>query len=407
MKNKLTLKKIFTIFVVLLPFLYQYKSPITVISLGEFILIPFMIYFFMKDFSTKLVLKQFNGLYTYLLCVLIFNLIASIQTYYSYSDFATIFARIVYYSILIYIAYNNFDFKYGIKFLINISILFSVYAIIQTIAYYTLDVILPTVVNPNWVFAGEESGNRLNYAEYYKWMYRASSLFLEPGYYISYAAPALLALLHLDGFNKKNMLRSLIITIGFIVSTSSAAIVILVVAWGTYFLKDFFGKNKKYEIKKIILSFGIIIIVCVLLNSGVLMSVINRIAGGGSFNNRITRTFIIFKNTNVFQKIVGVGVNNVANFINQEKLYTMYDEADLNYISSYIGTLLSSGIITFLFYNKFFITSFCKSRQIFTKLLVTIFLFYNFIGNITFSNKFAFYAILIFATQKFYSINNE
>lgn len=403
MKSKLTLKKIFTIFVILLPFLYQYKSPIAVISLGEFILIPFMIYFCVKNFSTKLVLKQFNGLYTYLLCALFFNLIASLQSYYVYSEFITILARIIYYSILIYISYNNFDFKYGIKVLINFSIFFSLYAIIQTIAYHVVDVILPTVVNPKWVFAGEESGNRLNYALYYKWMYRASSLFLEPGYYISYAAPALVALLHLKDYDKKNMISSIIISVGFILSTSSAGIVILGISWGTYIFKDLLYKKTIFKTKKIIVILLFLIISIVILTSPLSDKLINRLVSGGSFNNRITRTYILFENTNLFQKFFGVGINNVANFVVHTQAYTIYDEDNLNYVSSYIGTLLSSGIFTFIFYNIYFIVSFLKNKKMFTRLLIIIFLFYNFIGNIVFTNRFAFYAILIFAAQKFYS----
>ena len=46
MKIKLSnIDKAFTIFVSLLPFLYQYKSPINTVSFGEFILIPFLLFY--------------------------------------------------------------------------------------------------------------------------------------------------------------------------------------------------------------------------------------------------------------------------------------------------------------------------------------------------------------------------
>ena len=405
--NNVKIQKLFTILVVLLPFLYQYRSPISVISFGEFILLPFMVYFLIKNFSTKVKYKEFNGLYTYFFVAILFNFIASLQTYYSYKEFITVFARIAYYALLIYIAYHNFDFKYGIKVLIGTSLFFSLYVLLQRVVYHSVNIYLPTVISPNLVFPGEESGNRLDYANYYRWSYRPSSLFLEPGYFISYAAPALLALLYFEDINRKKMIIALIITVGFVASTSSAAIIVLGVAWGFFILKNLYRKDGKVETKRLMLLLLIVLFMFILLLSPLATTLIQRTSTGGSFNNRITRAFILFQNTNLFQKFTGVGINNIANFVNETGSYTIYDEKDLNFVSSYIGTLLASGIFTFIFYNKYLITLYCRNKQTYTKLLVLIFLFYNFIENMVFTYRFAFYTILILGAQKFYKKTTE
>lgn len=402
--NNEKIKKIFTVLIVLLPFLYQYKSPISVISFGEFLLIPFIVYFTIKNFKTKVKYNEFNGLYIYLVCAVFFNFLASLQSYYSYGNFVTIFARIIYYALLIYVAYFNFDLKLGIKVVINASIFFSIYAIIQYSTYQLSGKVLPTIINPNWAFSREESGNRLNYEAYYRWLYRASSLFLEPGYFVNFCAPALVALLHFEENNKKNMIYACIITLAFVVSTSSASIVVLAFSWGAFVIKSVM--TKKMKAKTLVFILLLMVFIMVLFMSPLAETLLKRTASGGSFNNRITRTFILFQQTNFVQKIVGVGINNVDMFVIDRQAYTMYDEKDLNFISSYLGTILSSGIITFIFYNKFFIVTFFKNKSNFVKVLTLIFLFYNFIGNIVYSNRFAYFTIFILCAQKYYkSIN--
>lgn len=399
---KINMKRIFTTLVVLLPLLYQYKSPISAISFGEFILIPFMIYFLLKNISTNVRYKDFKGLYTYLFLVLVFNTFASFQSYYDYKESITVIARIFFYAILVYISYNNFDFEYGIKILIYTTTFCCIYIMLQVVAHYTIDVYLPTIINPDWVFAAEESGNRLDYEKYYRWTYRPSSLFLEPGYFVSFSAPALLALLHFKKINNKNFLVSLIITVGLVLSTASSAIVVLALAWGFLILKNLFKEDGKVNKNILIMIIAIIVFFVILLLSPISTTLIKRTMTGGSFNNRITRTIILFQNTDFVQKITGVGLNNIANWCEEDGISTEYDEKDLNFVSSYIGTLLLSGVVVFVFYNRFFIKMFCENKQLLIRLMILVFLFFNLIGNIIFSYKFAFYTILIFCAQKYY-----
>lgn len=396
---------LFTILVSLLPFLYQYKSPIASISFGEAILMPFIIYYFFKIINFTFKKDMFNGLYIYFLTAFICGIIASIQEYFSYGDFITKAARLVYYALLIYVCYYNYNFKLGLKVITFFAIFFSGYAILQFVVHLISGNILSTVINPNWVFSAE-AGGRLDYEKYYKWLYRSSSLFLEPGYYVSYCAPALVTLLFYNKINVKKIIMALLITVGFLVSTSSAGLVILLISWGMFILNYMFSKSYKIKINRLLLGIVIAIILVFLIISPLADTVLKRTSTGGSFNNRITRTYILLSNTNLFQKIFGVGINNVTNFVKFEKVYTQYDETSLEYVSTYLGTFLCSGIITFIFYNLYFIKTYKKNKNMFARTLILIFLFLNIIGNISFSSSFAYYAILIFAIQKAYLEKN-
>ena len=163
------MKKIFSILIILLPFLYQYKSPINSISFGEMILIPFIIIFLLKDYNAKIIIKKFNWLYIYLGLAVVTSVITSISEYFSYKEFLTVFLRIIYYSLLIYVAYNNFEVEFGYKCFRKIALFFTFYLFFQYFFYKKLGIILPTVVNKNWVFAPER-GPRLDYSIYYQYL---------------------------------------------------------------------------------------------------------------------------------------------------------------------------------------------------------------------------------------------
>ena len=116
----------FTFFIVLLPFLYQYKSPISVISLGELILIPFIGFYLINFKWDRVRYHCYNGYYLYIFAVILASIMASINSYYRIAEFTTVLVRIVYYSLLILVSLKNFDVNEGLKLVRFFSVFFSI-----------------------------------------------------------------------------------------------------------------------------------------------------------------------------------------------------------------------------------------------------------------------------------------
>lgn len=400
--KKINIKKSFTFFVALLPFLYQYKSPISVISLGEFILIPFLIYFILMESKRKIKLSYFNGMYTYWLIVLVMTVFASIQPHFSFESAFTVFIRIIYYSFLIYVSYKNFNVEYALNVVTFFSVFFSIYAVIQFSMYHINRTILPTVINASWVFEAER-GIRLDYANYYRWIYRPSSLFLEPSYFATFCSVGLTYSVFLANKSMKMFCNALIITFGLVISASSAGLFILILNWFGYFYNICFKFKNKINVKTIFITLVFIVFAIYIFKSSVSDTLLARTASGGSFNQRITRTFLISKYMNVYQQIVGIGLNNLENYVKYNGINTKYDEGEkmLNYASSMIGTYVCSGFITLIFYIRFYFKSwFSQYNDYFSRLILVTLLFFSFIEMNSYTYRFAFLVIFLFAKQR-------
>ena len=393
---KKIVNSLFTLLVVLLPFLYQYKSPIGTVALGEFLLIPFILYYFSRRKISTVIYKPYNGYFSYVICAIICTLFASLQSYFSYSDFFTVFLRIIYYSLLIYVSYKHFDVKLGLKLCAYLTLFFSIYLIAQYISYKTIGLVLPTVLHKNWVFS-PEMGTRLDYELYYKYVYRPSSLFLEPSYYVLFAGLGLTAVLfRTDKVNKTfNLILALIVTMSIVISTSTLGILVLIVDWGAYFCNAFFLEKRKIAIKNVLFFFVFCSFAVYLFSSSLAETLITRTMSGGSFSTRILRGLLIAKSLNPFQLLFGVGINNISNYVQTYGVFTPYDETNLNYLSSVIGTYVMSGIFVFCIYIRMYIKSWNKSKDIIGKILVILLLLISAIEMNSFTYRFAFYFIFI------------
>ena len=170
MTRSIKINRLFTILIVLLPFLYQYKGPFNGISFGEFLLVPFILYYLVMKRSYKIALNKYDGYYIYVFVAIFLTFFALPQEHFNINDFLTTFLRIIYYCVLICIAYGKVDIKFAMKVALISSAVFSSYAVLQFVTYKLTGNILPTVIDPNWVNSSE-AGIRLDYDLYYKWTY--------------------------------------------------------------------------------------------------------------------------------------------------------------------------------------------------------------------------------------------
>jgi hypothetical protein len=395
-KGKNIVDQLFSFLIALLPFTYQYASPIASVSFGELLLIPFMLFYLIKFISKGArFTKSYNGYYIYILLSCIMTVFALVNPYFSLSDFSTVFVRMIYYSILVFVAIDNINIKTTLKTCMIFAVIFSVYAIIQFFVYKVTGTYLPTTLSAKWVF-GPESGIRTDYAEYYKYLYRPSSLFLEPSYYAIFCGPGLVFSLLSNIKSKKNLFYGIIISLGLIVSASSAGLIIIIISWFSYLLRVVYN-NKRFSIKGLLLAGTLVVLALLVFSSSISSVLLSRTETGGSFNNRITRGLLLLDNLNIYQHIFGVGISNLSNFVNYNHFYTKYDEINLNYAATFIGTYLKSGIFVFLSLIYFFVKSIKVNKSFIGKVFVYLFLVICMFEMMEFSYRFGFYSIILIA----------
>ena len=138
---------LFSILVALLPFLYQYATPIPVLSLGEAILLPFIVVYLAIDLKNGLTNRGYCGFYLLMLLVMTMNFIAVvIQPYASFPKSATVLMRLLYYSLLIYVGCRRIRIDAFFMTLIIAATANSIYTIAQYVAHMSLGRDLPTTL---------------------------------------------------------------------------------------------------------------------------------------------------------------------------------------------------------------------------------------------------------------------
>ena len=90
-------------------------------------------------------------------------------------------------------------------------------------------------------------------------------------------------------------------------------------------------------------------------------------------------------------KLMGVGINNLGNYMEYNGISTEFDETNLNYCSSIVQILTNSGIIGFIFFVIYLAGIFKISKNnICSKILFVMLLFLLSYENILFSYRFCF-----------------
>lgn len=120
-----------------------------------------------------------------------------------------------------------------------------------------------------------------------------------------------------------------------------------------------------------------------------------RLAAGGSLNNRVIRGFMCFGLLSPFHQVIGVGLNNLGSYMSYNALSTGFDSDGLNYCATWIQTLNYSGIVGFcalVFYVGSLFKQ-CKGRM--SRALCVVLIVVMAYESILFSYRFAFMVILL------------
>ena len=341
-KEKWNVNTVFSVLLVLLPFLYQYRGIGSFISFGECILIPFIVWFLYKDGIWACVPTGkeliFYGI------MLLGTGTALLAPHFQLAEALTIFLRLVFYAVLMTLAKKHFHSKTAIHFYYGVVLVLSLYLLLQVAVNKISGNYLPIYLNYNWLFPPEQRAQDL--AVLYRWGYRASSLFLEPGYFVMFSIPFLCRY----PFGKKSWKQYVpfaIVALAAFLSGAAASIGVLgIVCTFLYFkfLKQW-GVSRKYAI---CIFAGLILVAgIVFLTADLAGGALGRLRSGGSFNQRITRGFLIFKELPLFRKLFGVGLNNIGSYVALHDIVTPFDESDRGYMCSMLAILNSGGLVGF------------------------------------------------------------
>lgn len=333
----------FSLLVILLPFLYLFKGIGSSLSLGEVLLIPFLLVFLLQTLAREKIGRidiYLLGLYGVSILTTLFNIGSE---YFDLGDAGNVLLRLFFYMIVIMLAREHFNLSAVIQIYITLVAIFSVYLLFQQFWYLFKGAYLPIYLRYSWQFPPE--ARPLSLADYYRFTFRPASLFLEPGYFSFYALPAFCLLLFRTENNVWRMIETFLIAISIFVSTSISGIVGVVLVFIMHQVLPSRGANS--YIKKgfigLIVAFIAVLVVSILSFSTDISY--QRIINGGSFGQRISRGVMVFQGFTPFHKVFGIGLNNLGAYMLKNGISTPFDEANLNYGASIVQTLVFSGIL--------------------------------------------------------------
>ena len=353
--NSITVvNNIFSILILLLPFFYQYKGIGNIISFGELLLLPFIVFYAFYSLlkRKKLVIDYY--LFVFYFISIFTSVLNAGEPYFSFSSFFTVFARLVYYSALILFARSYFSLKNIFKFYKAIVFVFSLYLIVQFLYTKLTGGYLPIYVNYSLLFPPEARNADLSL--FYRWSFRPSSLFLEPSYFVFFIFPCFC----LVTFMKKKAFDYAflgVIVVSVLLSSSAAGVILLSI---TIISKLVFNSRNRMDLSIVAVAFVLLLVIAYFSGYFDFLPGLSRIKGGGSINQRIIRGILIYRDFDFYHKLFGVGLNNLEPYMRYFSLVTSFDESNLNYCASLIQTLNYSGIVGFVGLIALIVSYFAK-----------------------------------------------
>lgn len=380
--------KFFSVFVILLPFLQQYAGLGDLVSLGELLLTPFVLCFLVTD-RKEISAQVDRYLFLFYILSLGLSVIGGFPfEFFSFGDFWTLVSRLLFYAVLILVARKRFSWGVVRNIYLLLVTIAALYLIAQYIFHYTVGGYLPIVISDNLVFSPEKTFD--TWTDKYQWFFRPSSLFLEPSYYSLFTLPALVVFA--IGDREKSLSRFALLVITYALSSANSGLLASIVV-----LFFFLAFKRKTQLDYIAASLILLAAVVYLPfhNVGWISSAGERLATGGSLDDRVTRGIICYGLLDPFHQIVGVGLNNLGSYMSHYSLSTGFDSDGLNYCATWFQTLNYSGIIGFVTLVVYVGSLFkrCQGRN--SRALCIVMIVVMAYESILFSYRFAFLLIVI------------
>lgn len=385
------LVKIGYVLIILIPILGQYTIFNLPLSIAEMSIAAYIIIIILNK-GIKKNLKLFINK-SYIIMVLGMLLSGLIMVIFLGNEVSLIemlngFMRIIFYliSIMIIIPYINYNelFKYYCKCSNIIIILF----FIQVFFYYALNRKIVLIIPFLNLFVNKD-------IEVLKmFMFRPSSVFLEPSWMAIYILPVFIYML----FKKNNILMSSIIAIAIVLSTSSLGMISVVILIVCKFIFE-----TKINIKKIVLAISLILSLLMILNTPYVENSIKRLSNirnSGSTMMRVYRGFNLYEQLPDINKIFGVSVGNLENFIeNNDYIDDKYhEEGSKEFVSDILYIFITSGVIGGILYVIFLLDLLINST-LYLKMNILVFIIIGFTSPMLTNYTWLFYMFILFSIK--------
>lgn len=356
--------------IVLSLFFDQYNSIIPGITLGELILVLACCIVSIKN-SFKIYVRRTRSVVSFFILGIVLTVVSIMISdceflAVSSTKIITRWIRYMSYIFGMVVMCDNFYKKdLSMKLYQNVCLVISLYTILQTVLYFGVGYILPTKILP-LPFAMERDADFIvNLAHNY--YFRAFGPFVEPSLLAKFLLPGFA--LSLSGWGKaKNNDFGMVILIFVAIScsTSVQGIVICMISFIIYII---YVKDIKWTLlKKVIGIVCFFMIIVLLMRYGILETPLDRVSSisikdsqGDSGGMRLFRGYAVWLKLPILYKLIGIGYGNVANFVIQNNIITVFDSvfsnsvAEADYVNGMSLLLLSSGGLGLPFILKWFI----------------------------------------------------
>lgn len=272
-------------------------------------------------------------------------------------QFFSTFARLTFYFLcIVFLSARFFNLTTAIKVCSSVSVVNSVYLIIQSIAYNFFNRLLP------WYFSFlpiKQNSKLIEDPEYYisNFGYRPSGLFFEPEQFALYVVPTILFVLFFSSREYTPKLKPLSISlmcIAVVLSGSGTGLGLLAYIIVMYILKSVKTYGRKTAFQKIMPA--VVIIGCVVgavLFSSYLLDSLDRLTNTdemSSFAVRVLRGITAYKQYPFINKLFGVGYGNYDIFNAANGISTVYDFGESLYVNAFMFMTTGTGVFGALLY---------------------------------------------------------
>ncbi len=236
------MRKVFTILLVLFPFLNQFGLPVQVpvltshFSIGYLVLLPFALLFCLLKTPTEGIFRLrtygFSGYVLFLLAAAFSAVMARGRFYYSGRDkLLDLGILILFWIIVLYASRDVFNVRFGMTCYAGLALVFSIYFILQFVVFQIKGIYLPTIFRESYVFGG-------SYVDAFRATGTPTSLFTTTSGYALFCLPAVAYLLLWDriGFNGTEFIVAVVVSAGLVLTKSVPIIIALTMLWGIYVL---------------------------------------------------------------------------------------------------------------------------------------------------------------------------
>lgn len=240
------LEKLITVLLIVFPIFSRYSSIVAIIDLSEFMAFLFLLYIIARDIkNVKIDINLLFFLLYIFSTMLILIILYGVDVY--RQVIGTSLRLIYLYVILNVLGYNYFDTIFSKKILISVTMVLSVYAIIQYIFAHRGIILTTYIPGLNPMQGTRDLKNiddilleQMNYGL----QFRPRSLLNEPAHLATYIISALTVILFGEGtLSNKNLFIALFFSFTCLITRSSTAIIMLFIIWALYFLQS--GKSRR------------------------------------------------------------------------------------------------------------------------------------------------------------------